>query len=110
MASLRAQGCEDSCAKGQGVNLLVRFPPLTARPSCPHGVGSMLPNPPLTIRWYPIRDAAPVLGVTPEALRKLLERRAVRSADGSVEALVDGVRARKFANRWRISFGKAWVE
>lgn len=70
----------------------------------------MLPNGPTIPRWFPIRDAASILGLTPGALRKLLERRAVRAADGSVEAHVDGVRGRKFANRWRISLGKAWTE
>lgn len=62
------------------------------------------------MRWYPLRDAAPLLGVSPGALRKLLERRAERAADGATEASVDGIRARKFANRWRVSFGKAWTE
>jgi hypothetical protein len=61
-------------------------------------------------RWYPLRDAAPMLGVTPAALRKLLERRVRRAADGGTEAIVDGVRARKFANRWLVSFDKAWTE
>ena len=61
-------------------------------------------------RWYPLRDAATMLSVTPSALRKQLERRAVRAKDGGTEATVDGVRARKFANRWRVSFGRAWTE
>ena len=62
------------------------------------------------IRWYPLRDAAQLLGISPGALRKALERRAVRAADGGTEANVDGVRGRLFTNRWRISFGKAWTE
>ena len=62
------------------------------------------------LRWYPLRDAAPLLGVSTDALRKLLERRAQLAADGATEARVDGIRARKFANRWRVSFGKAWTE
>ena len=61
-------------------------------------------------RWYPLRDAASILSVSPSALRKQLERHAVRSKDGGTEASVDGVRARKFANRWRVSFGRAWTE
>ena len=61
-------------------------------------------------RWYALRDAAPMLGVSPDALRKLFERRAARASDGGTEARVDGVRARKFANRWRVSFGKPWTE
>lgn len=61
-------------------------------------------------RWYALRDAATILSVTPSALRKQLERRAVQTADGGVEAHIDGVRARKFANRWRVLFGRAWTE
>lgn len=62
------------------------------------------------LRWYALRDAAPLLGVSVGALRKLLERRAVKATDGGVEANVDGVKARKFANRWRVSLGPAWTE
>lgn len=69
----------------------------------------MTPGTSAPLRWYPLRDAALVLGVSPSALRKVLERRATRAADGGVEAVVDGVRARKFVNRWRVSFGEAWT-
>jgi hypothetical protein len=62
------------------------------------------------LRWYALRDAAPMLGLSCSALRKQFERRATRARDGGTEALVDGVRARKFANRWRVSFGKPWTE
>ena len=65
---------------------------------------------PSPLRWYPLRDAAPLLGISVGALRKLLERRAIRATDGGVEANVDGVKARKFANRWRFSLGPAWTE
>ena len=61
-------------------------------------------------RWYPLRDAAEILAISPDALRKQFERRVERAADGGTEAHVDGVRARKFANRWRVSFGKPWTE
>jgi hypothetical protein len=61
------------------------------------------------LRWFALRDAALVLGVSASALRKVLERRATRASDGGTEAVVDGVRARKFANRWRVSFGEAWT-
>jgi hypothetical protein len=60
------------------------------------------------LRWYALREAAEMLGVSPEALRKQFERKARLTADGGTEAGVDGVRARKFANRWRVSFGPAW--
>ena len=61
-------------------------------------------------RWYTLRDAARILGISPGALRKVLERRATRAADGGTEASVDGVRGRLFTNRWRVSFGEAWTE
>jgi hypothetical protein len=60
------------------------------------------------LRWYPLRDAAATLGVSPDALRKQLERNVMRAKDGGTEAQIDGIRARKFANRWRVSFGEAW--
>jgi hypothetical protein len=37
-----------------------------------------------------------MLGVSPGALRKALERRAIRAPDGGTEANVDGVRGRVF--------------
>jgi hypothetical protein len=60
------------------------------------------------LRWYPLREAAEILSVSREALRKQFERKAYVAPDGGVEADIDGVRARKFANRWRVSFGDAW--
>jgi hypothetical protein len=60
------------------------------------------------LQWYALREAASILSVSPEALRKHFERKARRAADGGTEAHVDGVRARKFANRWRVSFDEAW--
>jgi hypothetical protein len=62
------------------------------------------------LRWYPLRDAAAILSVSADALRKQFERRVERAPDGGTEARIDGVRARKFANRWRVSFGKPWTE
>ena len=62
------------------------------------------------LRWFSLRDAAAILSVSPDALRKQFERCAERAPDGGTEACIDGVRARKFANRWRVSFGKPWTE
>jgi hypothetical protein len=64
----------------------------------------------IPLRWYPLRDGAEILGVSADALRKQFERHIRRAPDGGIEADVDGVRARKFANRWRVSFGKPWTE
>ncbi|TKC99864.1 hypothetical protein [Polyangium fumosum] len=58
--------------------------------------------------WVPIDRAAAHLGMNVGALRKTLERRAVRAADGVTEASVDGVRARKFGRIWRVRFSEAW--
>jgi hypothetical protein len=66
------------------------------------------PNERPPARWYAVRDAAAILGVSPDALRKQLERRARQMPDSGTEAALDGVRARKFSNRWRVSFGAAW--
>ena len=68
----------------------------------------MTPRAPL--RWHALRDAAAILGVSQDALRKQLERKQYRASDGVVEAIVDGVRGRKFAGRWRVSFGERWGE
>jgi len=61
-------------------------------------------------RWYVLREAAAFLTVSPAALRKKLERHARRAKDGGTEAAIDGVRARKFANRWRVSFDETWTQ
>jgi len=59
-------------------------------------------------RWVSLERAAGHLGMTAAALRKSLERRAVRAADGATEAALDGVRARKFGRSWRVRFSEAW--
>lgn len=60
-------------------------------------------------KWFTLIDAAERLSLNPDALRRQLERNAVRAKDGGTEAHIDGVRARKFANRWRVSFGESWA-
>jgi hypothetical protein len=60
-------------------------------------------------RWYTLHDAAERLSLTADALRRQFERHAIRAKDGGTEAHIDGVRARKFANRWRVSFGESWT-
>jgi hypothetical protein len=59
-------------------------------------------------RWLSVANAAAYLDLTPTALRRALERRAVRSGDGRVEAEVDGVRARKLGRLWRVQFDERW--
>jgi hypothetical protein len=55
--------------------------------------------------WHSIIDAAQILGLTPGALRKSLERAATRSTEGVVEASVHGVRGRKWGSHWRVRLG-----
>jgi hypothetical protein len=59
--------------------------------------------------WMPLRAAAWRLGMSPGSLRKALERRAKRTPDGGIEAELDGLRARKLANRWLVSLGPYWA-
>ena len=61
------------------------------------------------IHWQCVRDAATVLGTTPAALRKRLERNAARAPDGVVEANFDAVRGRKFGGHWRVALGVGWT-
>ena len=60
------------------------------------------------VRWLTVRDAAVALSMTPDALRRALERHATRVPDGGVEALMDGVRGRKLGRLWRVQLGEAW--
>jgi hypothetical protein len=57
-------------------------------------------------RWLSVQSAADILGLTPAALRKSLDRRAVRSPDGAIEAELDGVRGRKLGRLWRVNLGR----
>ncbi len=61
------------------------------------------------LRWVSLQLAADFLGMSAAALRKSLDRRAVRVADGGVEAELDGVRARKLGRLWRVSLSAAWT-
>ena len=61
-------------------------------------------------RWLPLHAAAEALGVAPSAMRRTIERRARLADDGVLEATFDGIRARKFAGRWRVSLGPRWVQ
>jgi hypothetical protein len=59
--------------------------------------------------WVSVQVAADYLGLGHAALRRTLERRAARVADGGTEANVDGVRARKFGRLWRVQFSASWL-
>src|SRR5262245_31772654 len=61
-------------------------------------------------RWLSVQSAADILGLTPPALRKALDRRAVRSPDGGTVAELDGVHGRKLGRLWRVALSLAWSE
>lgn len=60
--------------------------------------------------WLAVSGAALVLGKTPAALRKMLERNCSMGADGVVEVLLDGIHARKLGRHWRVALGMGWTE
>ncbi len=60
--------------------------------------------------WMSIEEAAGVLRVPTVTFRRAIERSARRTADGSVEARVDGVRARKFGRLWRVWLDPGWTK
>jgi hypothetical protein len=59
--------------------------------------------------WVSIKTAAEFLDMSPNALRRSIERHVVRAPDGGMEANIDGVRARKLAGRWRVKLSAAWL-
>jgi hypothetical protein len=58
--------------------------------------------------WLTVRAAAAILSVSPDALRRKIERAVYKGKTG-VEAQIDGVRARKFAGQWRVHFEEGWL-
>jgi hypothetical protein len=58
-------------------------------------------------RWVTLVVAADSLDMAATALRRTIERRARLATDGVLEADFDGIRARKFAGRWRVNLGPA---
>lgn len=61
-------------------------------------------------RWTTLRTAAEALDIAPAAMRRTIERRARPAEDGVLEASFDGIRARKFAGRWRVNLGARWTQ
>jgi hypothetical protein len=60
-------------------------------------------------RWCSLHAAADFLGMTADALRRCVERRAMKMPDGGTEARLDGVRARKFGRLWRVMLSSEWT-
>jgi len=61
-------------------------------------------------RWMGIDDAAGILGVPVVSLRRTIERNARKQPEGSIEARVDGVVARKLGRLWRVALDPAWLK
>jgi hypothetical protein len=59
--------------------------------------------------WTNVATAARHLSMTPSALRRALERRAVRAPDGGTESTLDGVHARKLGRVWRVTLSPRWT-
>jgi hypothetical protein len=59
---------------------------------------------------YTLAEAAARLAKKPDALRKQFGRHSRRAPDGGTEAIIDGVRARKYGKQWRVTFGERWTE
>ena len=69
----------------------------------------MTPPSGATKGWTSLARAAAALDMTDAALRRALERRAVRAPDGGIEAELDGVRGRKLGRLWRVQLGERWL-
>ena len=67
------------------------------------------PNP-LPVRWMSVEGAAAILGIPVITLRRTIERNARKGKDGSVEARVQGVTARKFGRLWRVFLDATWTK
>lgn len=59
--------------------------------------------------WISVERAARTLDMHPTTFRRHLERNIFRGPDGSIEARVDGIVARKLGNRWKVLLGPAWL-
>ena len=64
---------------------------------------------PSTGSWRSIEATARILGVPTITLRRLIGRSARRAPDGSMEACVDGIRARKLGRHWRVWLHPSWT-
>lgn len=77
-------------------------PPPSLAPPAP-------PSPPPPKTWLALRKAAAFLDKSPAALRRRLERHAVRSPDGTIEAHFNGIIGRKLDTSWCVFLTDAWT-
>jgi hypothetical protein len=61
-------------------------------------------------QWMSAAEAAAILGVPLLTLRRSFDRHARKGKDGSVEARVDGITARKLGRLWRVALDPAWTK
>ncbi len=62
------------------------------------------------VRWMSVEDAAMILGLPVITLRRTIERNARKAADGTIEAKVDGIVAKKCGGRlWRVFLDASWT-
>jgi hypothetical protein len=60
------------------------------------------------LRWRSVEDAAAFLGMPVRVLRQTIASKA-RTADGRIEAHLDGIIARKLGRRWRVWLSAQWT-
>lgn len=72
-------------------------------------ISSISTSTPSTGSWRSIQATARILGVPTITLRRLIGRSARRAPDGSMEACVDGIRARKLGRHWRVWLHPSWT-
>jgi hypothetical protein len=60
------------------------------------------------LRWRSVEDAAAFLGMPVRVLRQTIASKA-RTADGRIEAHLDGIIARKLGRRWRVWLSVQWT-
>lgn len=64
----------------------------------------------VSARWLSVAEAAAILGIPILTLRRTVERNARKCKDGSIEARVDGITARKLGRLWRLALDSAWTK
>lgn len=63
-----------------------------------------------SVTWLALTRAAHVIDMSAHALRRRCERHAHVGEDGVIEAVFDGIRARKIGRLWRIAFSREWLD
>jgi len=59
--------------------------------------------------WMGLDRAAAIIGAEVVTLRRAVERNSRRTPSGTIEAAFDGVRARKFGRKWKVTLDASWL-